>query len=75
VIALCRRGQQEIEYTKQTTGKYLECEEVLCLIEQNTDALQNEIVMANHLSQLYIGLHVYQLLFFQLSGLVNRDRI
>ena len=29
----------------------------------------------NHISQLFIGLNVYSLLFYQLSGVINRDRI
>ena len=29
----------------------------------------------NYLCQLFVGLNVYSLLFFQLSGLMNKDRI
>lgn len=37
--------------------------------------LHNEIMQINHISQLFVGFNVYQLLFFQLSGLINKDRI
>ena len=36
---------------------------------------QNEIMQLNYLSQLYVGLNVYSLLFHQLGGLLNKDRI
>lgn len=37
--------------------------------------LHNEIMQINHLSQLFVGLNVFSVLFFQLSGLLNRDRV
>lgn len=36
---------------------------------------QNEMMQINHISQLFVGLNVFSLLFFQLSGMINRDRI
>lgn len=36
---------------------------------------QNEVLQLNYLSQLFVGLNVYSLLFFQLSGLLNKDRM
>mmetsp|Transcript_18391 Transcript_18391/g.31439 ORF Transcript_18391/g.31439 Transcript_18391/m.31439 type:complete len:189 (-) Transcript_18391:496-1062(-) len=37
--------------------------------------LHNRSVQFNHIAQLQVGLSVYSLLFFQLSGLVNRERV
>jgi hypothetical protein len=41
----------------------------------NDSLFNNEMMQINHVSQLFIGLNVFSLLFFQLSGLVNKDRI
>lgn len=37
--------------------------------------LNNELNQISYISQLIVGFNVYQLLFFQLSGLINKDRI
>lgn len=43
---------------------------------QNDNAFfLNELNQINHVSQLFVGLNIYSLLFFQLSGLLNRDRV
>jgi hypothetical protein len=43
--------------------------------KSDNSLFQSELMQINHISQLFIGLNVYSLLFFQLSGLINKDRI
>lgn len=81
-------SEGEVEYSKGSgQGKLYHVEEVLAMVDvgraeggsDNAKAqeatFQNEIMQLNYLSQLYVGLNVYSLLFFQLGGLLNKDRI
>ena len=84
---MVQNADGELEYSRGSgQSKLYHVEEVLTMIDvgraegggadrAQEATFQNEIMQLNYLSQLYVGLNVYSLLFHQLGGLLNKDRI